>query len=229
MNHFPLFKKAALALAAAGMLASASAHAESLVMAPDQDVLLGFNVDVAGVTHQVDTTVFGINNGSFTAFCYELLAGISNAALTTGTDFTARTIVPGDVQTDAVQTLFNQSYSLVHLNSAVEVAGFQIALWEALDDGDLETGNLKNWVGIPDAVHTAADLSEAWDIAWVYLENLRGGAPSTGNFALTTWSSDSSQDLISATPSNKVPEPTTLMLGALGLAGLSVVRRRNKA
>jgi len=228
MNHFPLFKKAALALAAAGMLASASAHAESLVMAPDQDVLLGFNVDVVGVagttTHQVDTTVFDINSGSFAAFCYELLAGISNAALTTGTDFTAGTSVP-----TAVQTLFNQSYSLVHLNSAVEVAGFQIALWEALDDGDLEAGNLKNWVGIPDAVHTAADLSEAWDIAWVYLENLRGGAPTTGSFALTTWSSDSSQDLISAAPSNKVPEPTTLMLGALGLAGLSVVRRRNKA
>jgi len=228
MNHFPLFKKAALALAAAGMLASASAHAESLVMAPDQDVLLGFNVDVVGVagttTHQVDTTVFDINSGSFAAFCYELLAGISNAALTTGTDFTAGTSVP-----TAVQTLFNQSYSLVHLNSAVEVAGFQIALWEALDDGDLEAGNLKNWVGIPDAVHTAADLSEARDIAWVYLENLRGGAPTTGSFALTTWSSDSSQDLISAAPSNKVPEPTTLMLGALGLAGLSVVRRRNKA
>ena len=228
MNHVPLFKKAALALAAAGMLASASAHAESLVMAPDQDVLLGFNVDVVGVagttTHQVDTTVFDINSGSFAAFCYELLAGISNEALTTGTDFTAGTSVP-----TAVQTLFNQSYSLVHLNSAVEVAGFQIALWEALDDGDLEAGNLKNWVGIPDAVHTAADLSEAWDIAWVYLENLRGGAPSTGNFALTTWSSDSSQDLISAKPSHKIPEPTTLMLGALGLAGLSVVRRRNKA
>ena len=228
MNHFPLFKKAALALAAAGMLASASAHADSLVMAPDQNVLLGFNVDVVGVagttTHQVDTTVFDINSGSFAAFCYELLAGISNAALTTGTDFTAGTSVP-----TAVQTLFNQSYSLVHLNSAVEVAGFQIALWEALDDGDLEAGNLKNWVGIPDAVHTAADLSEARDIAWVYLENLRGGAPTTGSFALTTWSSDSSQDLISAAPSNKVPEPTTLMLGALGLAGLSVVRRRNKA
>jgi len=228
MNHFPLFKKAALALAAAGMLASASAHADSLVMAPDQNVLLGSNVDVVGVagatTHQVDTTVFDINSGSFTAFCYELLAGISNAALTTGADFTAGTSVPG-----AVQTLFNQSYSKVHLNSAVEVAGFQIALWEALDDSNLDTGNLKNWVGIPDAIHTAADLTEAWDIAWVYLEDLRNGAPATGSFSLTTWSSDSSQDLISATPNHKVPEPTTLMLGALGLAGLSVVRRRNKA
>ena len=228
MNHFPLFKKAALALAAAGMLASASAHADSLVMAPDQNVLLGFNVDVVGVagttTHQVDTTVFDINSGSFTAFCYELLAGISNAALTTGADFTAGTSVPG-----AVQTLFNQSYSKVHLNSAVEVAGFQIALWEALDDSNLDTGSLKNWVGIPDATHTAADLTEAWDIAWVYLEDLRSGAPSTGSFSLTTWSSNSSQDLISATPNHKVPEPTTLMLGALGLAGLSVLRRRNKA
>jgi len=228
MNHFPLFKKAALALAAAGMLASASAHADSLVMAPDQDVLLGFNVDVVGVagttTHQVDTTVFDINSGSFAAFCYELLAGVSNAALTTGADFTAGSSVPS-----AVQSLFNQSYSKVHLNSAVEVAGFQIALWEALDDSNLDTGNLKNWVGIPDAIHSASDLTEAWDIAWVYLEDLRNGAPATGSFSLTTWSSDSSQDLISATPNHKVPEPTTLMLGALGLAGLSVVRRRNKA
>lgn len=228
MNHFPLFKKAALALAAAGMLASAAAHADSLVMAPDQDALLGFNVDVVGVagttTHQVDTTVFDINSGSFAAFCYELLAGVSNAALTTGADFTAGTSVPS-----AVQSLFNQSYSKVHLNSAVEVAGFQIALWEALDDSNLDTGNLKNWVGIPDAIHSASDLTEAWDIAWVYLEDLRNGAPATGSFSLTTWSSDSSQDLISATPNHKVPEPTTLMLGALGLAGLSVVRRRNKA
>lgn len=217
MMHQSIFKKAALAFAAAGLMASASAHADSLLLDQDQNTLMAFNVSVGGTTHSVDTGVFNVvnqtTNSGFVAFCYELLQGVSVDAVTTGLEFVAGSTVPA-----AVQTLFNQTFSQVHLNNAAEVAGFQIALWEALDDGDLQTGNLQGWAGKNGAVGE----SEALDNAWIYLQTLAGGDPATASYKLTTWSNGTSQDLIEA----KIPEPTTLALGALGLAGLSVVRRR---
>ena len=124
--HAPIFKKAALALAAAGLMASASAHADPLLLDQDQNTLMAFNVSVGGTTHSVDTGVFNVvnqtTNSGFVAFCYELLQGVSVDAVTTGLEFVAGSTVPA-----AVQTLYNQSYSLVNPTSAVEVAGFQIA------------------------------------------------------------------------------------------------------
>jgi len=230
MKNFPIFKKAALALAAVGMLASAAAHADSLVV--DQPSTLGFKVDVAGATRSIDTGLLNVTDtttgSSFLAFCYELLQGLSVAAFTSGETYT-----PGANLSPAVQTLYNQSFGSLNLTSAVEVAGFQIALWEALDNSDLSSGTLNNWTGahtgsaLPADQQAIADETEALDNAWLYLQKLTQNYPAPGNFALTTWSSPNSQDLIQAsTATNRVPEPTTLMLGALGLAGLSAVRRR---
>ena len=118
----------AMALAAAGLLASAPAHADTLAMELDINSLMGFKVDVNGTgTKTVDTGVFNVSNAttgsSFLAFCYELLQGLSVAAFTSGETYT-----PGANLSPAVQTLYNQSFGSLTLTSAVEVAGFQIAL-----------------------------------------------------------------------------------------------------
>ena len=218
--HAPIFKKAALALAAAGLMASIPAHADTLAMEVDINSLMGFTVDVAGSGPQaVDTGIVNVSNlttnGSFLAFCYELLQGINSNALN-GMPFDASSVIPA-----AVQTLFNQSYAEVHFDNAVEVAGFQIALWETLDDNDLNTGNLSNWAGATNS----AEEGDALFNAEIFLDRVANGDPSTGNYQLTIWQSPDSQDVIQASAA-AIPEPTSLMLGALGLAGLSLVRRR---
>ena len=213
-------KKAALALAAAGLMASVPAHADTLAMELDINSLMGFKVDVNGTgTKTVDTGVFNVSNAttgsSFLAFCYELLQGINSNALN-GMPFDASSVIPA-----AVQTLFNQSYAEVHFDNAVEVAGFQIALWETLDDNNLNTGNLSNWGGATNS----ADEGDALFNAEIFLDRVANGGASTGNYQLTIWQSPDSQDIIQASTA-AIPEPTSLMLGALGLAGLSLVRRR---
>ena len=144
-----------------------------------------------------------------------LLQGINSNALN-GLPFDASSVIPA-----AVQTLFNQSYAEVHFDNAVEVAGFQIALWETLDDNNLNTGNFSNWAG---ATNSSAE-GDALFNAEIFLDRVANGDPSTGNYQLTIWQSPDSQDIIQASTA-AIPEPTSLMLGALGLAGLSLVRRR---
>ena len=68
-------------------------------------------------------------------------------------------------------------------------------------------------------------LALAADAVLQSLDRLVNGGPSTGNYQLTVWQSPDSQDIIQASTAT-IPEPTSLMLGALGLAGLSLVRRR---
>ena len=218
--HAPILKKAALALAAAGLMASVPAHADTLATELDINTLMGFTVDtVSDGPLAVSTGVLNVSNlstgGSFLALCYELLQGISSNALT-GLAFDASSVIPA-----AVQTLFNQSYAEVHFDNAVEVAGFQIALWETLDDNNLNTGNLSNWGGATNS----ADEGDALFNAEIFLDRVANGGASTGNYQLTIWQSPDSQDIIQASTA-AIPEPTSLMLGALGLAGLSLVRRR---
>ena len=221
MNHSSFFKKSAVALAAVGLFASASAQADSLVL--EQDInSLAFTVNVGGQQDDVVAGVFNVDNlttgGSFLAFCFELLQGVGVGALTPpGLEFT-----PGNVVNANTQALFNQSYATLDLTDASALAGFQIALWETLDDNSLTSGSYRNWTG--DTGSIEEDL--ALIVAETFLDNITLGAPATGNYKLTTWLNGNSQDLIQATPGTTVPEPTSMLLGALGLAGLAAVRRR---
>lgn len=221
MTYSNIFKKSAVALAAVGLFASASAQADSLVI--EQDInALAFTVSVGAMQDDVVAGVFNVENlttgSSFLAFCFELLQGVGVGALTPpGLEFTA-----GNVVNANTQALFNQSYATLDLTDASALAGFQIALWETLDDGNLTTGTYKNWVG--DTGSFEEDL--ALLVAETFLDNITLGVPGTGNYKLTTWLNGNSQDLIQATPGTTVPEPTSMLLGALGLAGMAAVRRR---
>ncbi|MBN8284334.1 PEP-CTERM sorting domain-containing protein [Zoogloea sp.] len=221
MTYSNIFKKSALALAAVGLFASASAQADSLVI--EQDInSLAFTVNVSGTQDDVVAGVFNVDNlttgTSFLAFCFELLQGVNVNALTPpGLVFTAGSTANADLQ-----TLFNQSYSSLDFNDASQLAGFQIALWETLDDKSLTSGTYRNWAG--DTGSIEEDL--ALIVAETFLDNITLGAPGTGNYKLTTWLNGNSQDLIQATPGTTVPEPTSMLLGALGLAGMAAVRRR---
>ena len=223
MNHSNIFKKSAVALAAVGLFASASAQADSLVL--EQDInSLAFTVNVGGQQDDVVAGVFNVDNlttgSSFLAFCFELLQGVGVGALTPpGLEFTAGSAVNANTQ-----ALFNQSYATLDFNDASAMAGFQIALWEALDDINLSTGNYNGWTGDTGSI----DEDLALLVADTFLGNIAAGAPATGNYNLTSWLNGSSQDLIQAIvpTGGTVPEPATALLGALGLAGIAAVRRR---
>lgn len=220
--NFTFLKRPALAMAALGVLASASAQANDLVISPDL-AAPSFTVDVSGSSKDVLATLFTVSDqttgGSFLAFCFELLQNMgAGAYVPPGLPYTA-----GSVVSAATQALFNQSYASIDLGNQAQVAGFQIALWETLDDSNRSSGTYTNWVGdTGSAVET-----NALAVADALLTKVRAGAPDTANYLLTTWSNPTSQDLIQAVPGgNQVPEPSTALLGALGLGSLVALRRR---
>lgn len=130
-------------------------------------------------------------------------------------------------QKAAIQKLFNVFYSPTL--SAVESAGFQLALWEVEHDTpasgtasyDLGGGNFQA-TNVVDSANGNAPAAAVVTAANGYLTNFQTAA-NTGNWVLTQWSNANSQDFISA---QAVPEPTTALLISLGLGGLLVSRRR---
>ncbi|MBL8429171.1 MAG: PEP-CTERM sorting domain-containing protein [Dechloromonas sp.] len=203
----------------AGLFATSAAQADDLVMQQDINSL-SFLVDVNGQNKSVIAGIFNVSNQttgkSFEAFCYELLQDVSGSVLT----------IPGlpfaqSAAASSVQKLFNQSFSGLDMNNYSQLAGFQIALWEATDDISLSTGNYSGWVGDP-----AVDGVAALAFATNYLNLLDADAKETGSYNLTVWTNPNSQDVVQATQGNNVPEPSTSLLAALGLAGLALARRR---
>lgn len=225
MKMHRFFRSTAAAVMVAGLFASSVAQADDLVMSQDINSLGFFvNVDKNGtvINESVTAGLFNVSNqttgSTFLAFCYELLQGVSGGVLNPpGLPFAK------DAATATVQKLFNQSFSGLDLNDASKVAGFQIALWEATDDNNLVSGNYSGWVGDP-----AVDGAAALGFATQYLTALDNNAPETGKYDLTVWTNPTSQDIVQAAvqTGNNVPEPTTSLLAALGLAGLALARRR---
>ncbi|KAB2964536.1 hypothetical protein [Zoogloea sp.] len=220
--NISLFKKSALALAAFGVLASAPARADNLVISPDV-AAPSFTVNVSGSSKDVLATLFSVNDQttgtSFLAFCFELLQNMNAGAyVPPGLPYSA-----GSTVSAATQALFDQSYASLDLTNRSQVAGFQIALWETLDDSNRSTGAYTNWLGDTGSAVEANALAVADDL----LTKVRSGAPGTANYQLITWNNSTSQDLIQAVPGgNKVPEPATALLGALSLGGVVALRRR---
>jgi hypothetical protein len=161
-------------------------------------------------------TVFG--GASFTSYCVDLYQELSlNTQYSNYHEVSgaAHSFVNSSAATD-IGRLFTAFGT--NLNSAVDQAGFQIALWEI----SYETSGAYD-VTAGAAIFKGSD-GAALTRASFYLSNLAAQS----NVNVWVLESGTNQDMVHVTP---VPEPSTyaLMLAGLGAVGFVSRRRRPKA
>ena len=222
MNRFK-----ALAAASAVALMSAPAMADNLQVDLGTVPGYAYSVDINGSQTTVDARYYNVTNlsttDSFIAFCIEMGAQITTDALFGTADMTPTSTSDATFPQSVVgiQSLYDQRFATLNLTSSVEVAAFQLALWELTDTTNVGsdffgTGSFQNYAGNADALV----LATSW------LTNLADPTPGD-DYTLTAWVGDATQNMISAVPGAEVPEPATLaLLGLAGLAGMGVMRRK---
>lgn len=209
MNFRGKLKSTVAVMFAAGMLVTGSAYADMLKVTPDENGIVVYNNETD--PNGVSVGLLQVENGtdSFAAFCYELTQGVAYTATLGQLDFSkSMTVSP------STQMLFDQSYSSLSFDNRVQVAGFQIALWETQDDNNLGTGYLNNW--------NSLNLN-VLSVAQGFLDKVNANAAPTASYQLSVWVSNESQDILQAAP---VPEPETYAMFAVGLALLGLRRRK---
>lgn len=164
----------------------------------------------------------------FTAWCLDLqyYLGVVGAHRyeMTDTPFSSTLDLSLDGRGGRIQDVFDANYATVDISDGAQAAGFQLALWEALYDSDLNlmTGDFQ-------AADKDVNATTAFDFAQGYLVAADGygdGRKFTLTFLESTpVSGPKKQNLVTATP---VPLPAAGLLLLAALGGLSALRRRRK-
>ncbi|MFV0474710.1 MAG: VPLPA-CTERM sorting domain-containing protein [Pikeienuella sp.] len=159
--------------------------------------------------------------GDFLAWCLEI--GVS---FQDGQEYAATAL-----DNSRLSALFNGAYGNVDLGSKTDVAGFQLAVWEAVEEGagngldvsvdDFSVSSALQFVnGAPTTDVTSAVLAAANGF-------LADAAAWDGvvRYTLTQYSSDNSQNVVGVSP---VPLPAAGLMALVAFAGLGAVGRRRK-
>ena len=221
-----MMKQLAITVAVSATLGMGAAQADRLQIEAQDPNTLSFSLVLNGTTTNRTAGSYGITNTttgeSFLSFCVELLQLVQAATLPPlGLEFTSVDIdnyptTPTGGRSDGIQALFDQRFAALDLGNFVQLAAFQIALWEITDDFNLTTGVAQGWNGNAPALSLASD----------WLNNLSDPTP-TDDYNITAWVNEESQDMLhfAANGNGTVPEPGSLLLGLAGLAGLGFARR----